>query len=130
MPRKEMPSNKPVIARVICMMFVCVGFVIIALSLISFSPADPSHMTVRFPSPEHTHNWCKTFGAAVAYWGMYRIGPGIYVALVFTGIALVMWTKGSKISGSKSSGADLSRSSRAFSAGSAGLYTRFMSRAE
>src|ERR1035437_75914 len=96
--RKESNPNKALIIRVILMMFVWVLFTIITLSLISFSAADPSHMSVRLTNPEQIHNWCKTFGAAVAYWGMYRIGPGIFVGLVFLGIAMVMWTKGSKIS--------------------------------
>jgi S-DNA-T family DNA segregation ATPase FtsK/SpoIIIE len=96
--RKEPQNpNKALIARVTLMMFAWVMFAIVTLALISFSPSDwPSHMVVRF-DPAHTQNWCKGFGAGVAYWSMYRIGPGCYLALVFLGIAMVFWTKGTKI---------------------------------
>ena len=94
--RRERNPNKPLIARIILVMFAWVLYIVIALSFVSFVPADRSHMTTINGAP-HPHNWCNVFGATIAYWGMYRIGKGIYIGLVFLGLALVAWTRGVRI---------------------------------
>ncbi len=95
--RKDSKSNKPVIARIILMMFAWVLFVLFTLSCVSFSPFDPpSHMLVSYGGG-HVHNWCGSVGAHIAYLSMQRIGPGIFVGIVLLGIGMVIWSKGDEV---------------------------------
>ncbi len=95
--RKNSNPNKPIIMRVILMMFVWVFFILFTLACISFSPSDPpSHMAATFTAVTY-HNWVGAVGARMAYLAMQRIGPGVFVGIVLLGIALVIWTKGEKI---------------------------------
>jgi S-DNA-T family DNA segregation ATPase FtsK/SpoIIIE len=95
--RKDNKSNKPIIARIILMMFVWVLFVLFTLSCVSFSPVDPpSHLLVSYNDPA-IHNWCGSVGAHIAYLAMQRIGPGVFVGIVLLGIAMVIWTKGDEV---------------------------------
>jgi S-DNA-T family DNA segregation ATPase FtsK/SpoIIIE len=95
--RKENKSNKPLIARIILMMFVWVLFILFTLSCVSFSASDPpSHMVVNF-SGGPVQNWCGSVGAHIAYLSMQRIGPGIFVGIVLLGIGMVIWSKGDEV---------------------------------
>ena len=95
--RKNNNPNKAIISRVIFMMFVWVAYLLFTLACISFDPSDPpSHMFVNLGHVTY-HNWCGAVGANIAYSTLQGIGPGIFVAIAFFCIALVLWTKGDPI---------------------------------
>ncbi|HUO09753.1 MAG TPA: DNA translocase FtsK [Phycisphaerae bacterium] len=95
--RKNSNPNKAVISRVIFMMFVWVGYILFTLACISFNASDPpSHMVATFGAQSY-HNWCGAVGAQIAYSTLQGIGPGIFVAIAFFAVALVLWTRGDAI---------------------------------
>ena len=95
--RKTSNPNKPIITRIILMMFVWIAYVLFTLACVSFNSADPpSHMTATF-TPTTYHNWCGAVGDHVAYLALQRLGPGVFVGIVLLGIALVLWTRGDHI---------------------------------
>jgi hypothetical protein len=95
--RKSPDSNGSLIARIICMMFIWVFYVLFTLSCVSFSPSDPPAHTAVVFNDVPFQNWCGSVGAHLAYFAMQKVGPGVFVAIVLLGIALFLWTKGEEI---------------------------------
>ena len=62
MPTRREHSNKALIARIILVMFAWVLFLLVALSLLSFHPADVSHVALRL-TDTHPRNWGGSVGA-------------------------------------------------------------------
>ncbi|HWB19268.1 MAG TPA: DNA translocase FtsK [Phycisphaerales bacterium] len=71
-------------------------WVFVALSLISFSSSDaPSHVVAV--QNAHVTNLCGRAGAIVSYWGYWVIGTGVWVALICTGVYLVLTVRGERV---------------------------------
>ncbi len=97
MPRKAANPNMAVVTRIIFMMFVWVVYILFTLACISYSPSDPPSQQVATFDAVKIHNWCGRAGAFLADKAMVGVGPGVFIAIVLLGIALVMWTKGDGI---------------------------------
>jgi S-DNA-T family DNA segregation ATPase FtsK/SpoIIIE len=62
----------------LCLFFL---LVFVALSLLSYSPADPPS-TLMWPQNEPVHNLCGAVGATVAYHALASYGAAVYVGLL------------------------------------------------
>jgi DNA segregation ATPase FtsK/SpoIIIE, S-DNA-T family len=92
MPRKSPHPRRAAVIRVIVSLFAWVFYLLFSLACVSYSPNDTA---VQFRSGAFAyHNWCGAFGANIAEHTLAGAGPGIFVAIVLLGIALVLWTRG------------------------------------
>ncbi|MDB5356550.1 MAG: ftsK [Phycisphaerales bacterium] len=81
MDRQTLPRN-------VVLFLLCGVWVFLLLALGSFHPTDwPSHAID--PAPP-TQNLCGSAGAAVAYYAFFAVGQGVFPALFFTGVCLVL----------------------------------------
>lgn len=65
------------------------------LSVGSFHATDwPAHGVAPYGP---VHNVCGSAGAAIAYYAMYALGPGVFLILFFTGVCLALWLFKSRI---------------------------------
>ncbi len=95
--RKNSGHLNMIITRVICMMVVWVGFILFALSCVSFHASDPpSHMMASFTTPVY-QNWCGGGGCVCGLSrdaGRWAKACGDCV--VWNALAGI-WTRGDKV---------------------------------
>ena len=96
MARKSANPNKAAVIRVIVCMAVWVAYLLFSLACVSYSPDDTAHQFLN--GSFDYHNWCGAFGAHLAETTLAGAGPGVFVAIVLLGAALVLWTRGQPIS--------------------------------
>ncbi|MEM1098258.1 MAG: DNA translocase FtsK 4TM domain-containing protein, partial [Planctomycetota bacterium] len=73
---------------------VALAWVLVALSLVSYHPADaPTHFVGV--THERPANWVGTIGARVAHEAFFTLGPGVWILLVAVAVALG-WTAASR----------------------------------
>ena len=95
MARKSANPNKAAVVRVITSMFVWVFYLLFTLACVSYSRGDTATQFRNGAVPYH--NWCGAFGARIAEAALTGTGPGIFVAIALLGVALVMWTRGIRL---------------------------------
>jgi len=82
--------KKPVNLSSKALLVIGLGFIMMLLfSCLSFNPGDfPSRFV--WPNNQPPANWCGSVGAFFAYYLMYFVGPGVFIALVAIATAIVV----------------------------------------
>ena len=86
----------PTIGRRALWLLAAAGWTFLLVAFVGFDLADaPSNAVAVHASP--AGNPAGPFGAAVAWWGHRVLGPGIWLVLGLSGLALVVLARGVRI---------------------------------